>query len=1369
MRVLEERFMAEELVRDQYTGRYPFELVQNASDAVAEVEGTHAKVCFVLTDTALLVADQGDGFRADQVEAISGFANSSKDPRKTIGYKGLGFKSVNDITVSPQIFAPAVRFGFDDRKAHNLVHQIVGGDADSLRIPHYRFPFEITLQDAGPDVDVLAALLDDAYTTIIRLPFKQGITRTLVETDLLDTLHPRLLLFLDSLEQMELRGTTGDFTATIARYPGTDFSEALLESAGHDEHFLLFSSIRPISDRSLVSELGGAWEQVDRVRVFAAVPLDAEQLPSVEASHPLHVYFPTEEQIGLPMILSADFQMEFDRRRVASTPKSDRYNEWLLGELADFLTGHVLDTLTRRFPGNPRVASAYVYPESGEKLSGMLRRLVIDRLSGAEYVPCVDGSIRRPRETRLLPVSVPDSQFLQPLLPNLHNLVHADLDADSSTHEFLVKEVGAAQADIRYVLTHLVIPDDMCAEPFYEFLVEWWRHTTHYEDHLMAAAPIVRLINGTWVTPSEALLPRQRDEIDFPPGLSVPIADLPEVDDLDTLMEQVGLRPFEWRHVVADHLMPILSDSTASKEVWQGAMAALRHYYDSGGRDVRIRQDASSTLLPVRNAADTRTARQAASRVYFDDEWIPGTGLCTLYGATEEPEFLAEPLPTNAEELAAEIGFYRWLGVEDKPRVYRTAAAGPAYTQPHDWRSSAAWNRDPEHLAALECGQGHSKSQTLDSAPWIDRLDDVVLSGDTVRLTHLWALLARNWEHFAPTMNARYRCTASRHPGERDRVFPSLTASVLRTTAWIPSLRNGSPTVETPRAVWMPSARTPTPLQSAVPVPLPNLVKCPPAMLQALGIVDADRPAADDLIDLLRRLAEDDCLTKDIEAIARWAMRKLDEVAGDIGVDDIGQIPLLAQLNGQPIFDYQPYTTSDRLAATTWRDSIPIFDGDRRLKDLKDVLGLPDLDMSMRAEPQLMQRDSLAESRTGAFINSAKPHLLAIAAELARSEQDDIAKALNRLQIACGYQLSLTYRFEGESRTAQGITTYLQSSNSEGTVDAEIAYFAPDETGGIDWLSFGPQLARYIGYEELGDSFALLLSNEEDARRRYLESRGISDEDVAASLAVLLAQVEASTIESDHLEVSSQQSPSTDPSGLSSAPLDELSRPGARGGQRRPPEREAKGGIGIDPTSSPVQNGAKDEPETETVAPQRDAYPAAARPTPVDIDDDPVSSDGNTKTSDSRQGRFFSYVVSGDGPPRAQPEQSTLMKQETDRRGIEHVVAFEISANRVPEVKPQNNPGFDIESRGPDGTVARTIEVKSLSGAWGDKGVTMSKRQLEANQFLKDHFWLYVVEYATDDARARVIPVHNPYEHAGTFVFDDGWRALAETPKEFER
>ncbi|CAI3799433.1 sacsin N-terminal ATP-binding-like domain-containing protein [Pseudarthrobacter sp. MM222] len=95
LKSLDERGAAQVLIRQQYSGRYLFELLQNANAAAAE-SSRGGKVRFQLTDEALLVADNGVGFQREHIEAICTLGRSSKSAAKSIWYKGLGFKSVGD-------------------------------------------------------------------------------------------------------------------------------------------------------------------------------------------------------------------------------------------------------------------------------------------------------------------------------------------------------------------------------------------------------------------------------------------------------------------------------------------------------------------------------------------------------------------------------------------------------------------------------------------------------------------------------------------------------------------------------------------------------------------------------------------------------------------------------------------------------------------------------------------------------------------------------------------------------------------------------------------------------------------------------------------------------------------------------------------------------------------------------------------------------------------------------------------------------------------------------------------------------------------------------------------------------------------------
>lgn len=120
------------------------------------------------------------------------------------------------------------------------------------------------------------------------------------------------------------------------------------------------------------------------------------------------------------------------------------------------------------------------------------------------------------------------------------------------------------------------------------------------------------------------------------------------------------------------------------------------------------------------------------------------------------------------------------------------------------------------------------------------------------------------------------------------------------------------------------------------------------------------------------------------------------------------------------------------------------------------------------------------------------------------------------------------------------------------------------------------------------------------------------------------------------------------------------------------------------------------------------------------------------------------------------------------RAAVEVVCGFEQARGRHATPLGQTHPGYDInstdprvESTDPAGAI-RHIEVKGFPGPWDQMGVAISARQYQAARELGDRFWLYVVEWADDPARAVVHPIRNPFAKITAYFFDRGWRQLAD-------
>jgi len=70
--------------------------------------------------------------------------------------------------------------------------------------------------------------------------------------------------------------------------------------------------------------------------------------------------------------------------------------------------------------------------------------------------------------------------------------------------------------------------------------------------------------------------------------------------------------------------------------------------------------------------------------------------------------------------------------------------------------------------------------------------------------------------------------------------------------------------------------------------------------------------------------------------------------------------------------------------------------------------------------------------------------------------------------------------------------------------------------------------------------------------------------------------------------------------------------------------------------------------------------------------------------------------------------------------------------------------------------------MTGIRGPWTEMGVSLTRRQFRAAREHGKQFWLYVVEYADDETKAKIHPIQGPFGRITQFWFDNGWRAFAE-------
>jgi hypothetical protein len=139
---------------------------------------------------------------------------------------------------------------------------------------------------------------------------------------------------------------------------------------------------------------------------------------------------------------------------------------------------------------------------------------------------------------------------------------------------------------------------------------------------------------------------------------------------------------------------------------------------------------------------------------------------------------------------------------------------------------------------------------------------------------------------------------------------------------------------------------------------------------------------------------------------------------------------------------------------------------------------------------------------------------------------------------------------------------------------------------------------------------------------------------------------------------------------------------------------------------------------------------------------------------------FISYVAACPNDEEKDPDGlDQKARMELEEKAIALICSREPKLRRT----PQSNPGFDLFEEGADGTPSRWIEVKAMTADLQARPIGLSKMQFDWACQHGDAYWLYVVEHAGELDRASIIRIQDPAGKARTFLFDKGWRGVAES------
>ncbi len=270
---------------------YALELIQNAEDE------NSPSITFIFNDTGVRIINWGDPFDEKDVWRICSVRPGEK--KRKIGFFGIGFKSVFNVTKKPQVISG--KFNFEIKK--------------------YIYP---KAKNSIPK-DV-----EDYYSpergTIFVLPYCALSTpeELIANFNLIDD---KILLFLESIKELRLIDNLNNKKWAIKKRVEKGSTVFLLDTRNDQEtKWIEFSKVLDVEDKGTVPE---GKEGIKETRITIAFPLDGTTRDEIRNAGVVYCFLPTKKRTDLPFLIQADFLPTIGRENITDHP----WNVWLMNEL----------------------------------------------------------------------------------------------------------------------------------------------------------------------------------------------------------------------------------------------------------------------------------------------------------------------------------------------------------------------------------------------------------------------------------------------------------------------------------------------------------------------------------------------------------------------------------------------------------------------------------------------------------------------------------------------------------------------------------------------------------------------------------------------------------------------------------------------------------------------------------------------------------------------------------------------------------------------------------------------------------------------------------------------------------------------------
>jgi hypothetical protein len=281
---------------------YALELIQNAEDEKS------SSVTFIFSSNQAVIINDGRPFEEKDVWGICSVRPGGK--KKKIGFFGIGFKSVFNITERPQIISDGFNF-----EVENYIYPIA------------KSSFPENLKD----------YFSMAKGAIFILPYVPSASPDELIRNF-SMIDDKILLFLESLRQLKFVDDINNKSWEIKKNSqNTSVISLLNTGTAMESRWAAYHDDIQVEDPEIIPE---GKEGIEKTRITIAFPLDQGVREATKKTGVAYCYLPTKKRTDLSFLIQADFLPTIGRENISE----HNWNSWLMEKLG-ILAAQAIDKM----------------------------------------------------------------------------------------------------------------------------------------------------------------------------------------------------------------------------------------------------------------------------------------------------------------------------------------------------------------------------------------------------------------------------------------------------------------------------------------------------------------------------------------------------------------------------------------------------------------------------------------------------------------------------------------------------------------------------------------------------------------------------------------------------------------------------------------------------------------------------------------------------------------------------------------------------------------------------------------------------------------------------------------------------------------